>query len=188
MTRTSAWSAVAPGTTAERLLHGGSCPVLVAPAGLAADWAPERIGVGYVAVEEAEHALAAADALARLGGAPLEAVTVVAPRMVGAAVPALAPVMSQLNAALGGLDLLTAPTTITVGRVTSASAFRPVAATIGTTPTGQLPRTGTNAAVPAMAAVLVAASSCASTRHGRSHGSGSVTRRHAPDGQWLAVR
>jgi hypothetical protein len=75
---------------------------------------------------------------------------------VGAAVPALAPVMSQLNAALGGLDLLTAPTTITVGRVTSSAAFRPVAATVGATPSGELPRTGGDAAVPAMAAVLVA--------------------------------
>jgi hypothetical protein len=75
---------------------------------------------------------------------------------VGATVPVLAPVMSQLNAALGGLDLLTAPTTITVGRVTSSSAFRPVAATVGATPTGDLPRTGGEAAVPAMAAVLVA--------------------------------
>jgi hypothetical protein len=75
---------------------------------------------------------------------------------VGATVPALAPVMSQLDAALGGLDLLTAPTTITVGRVTSSSAFRPVAATVGATPTGELPRTGGDAAVPAMAAVLVA--------------------------------
>lgn len=77
-----------------------------------------------------------------------------------AAVPALAPLMGQLEVALGGLDVLTAPSTITVGRLSSASAFRPVAATVpgstGTTPTGELPRTGNDAAVPAIAAVLVA--------------------------------
>ena len=78
---------VAPGTTAERLLHGAAWPVLVTPAGLDPEWRPARIGVGYVAVEEAEHALAAADALARLAGAPLEAVTAVAPRAQSAAVP-----------------------------------------------------------------------------------------------------
>jgi len=81
---------------------------------------------------------------------------------VATAVPALATVMSQLEVALGGLDVLTSVTTITVGQLTSASQFRPVAATgvpTGTpsgTPTGELPRTGTDAAVPAMAAVLVA--------------------------------
>lgn len=79
---------------------------------------------------------------------------------VGAAVPAIAPVMSQLSATLGGLDVLTAPSTITVGRLSSSSAFRPVSASVpaftGPAPTGELPRTGTDAAVPAMAAVLVA--------------------------------
>src|SRR5688500_6311773 len=71
---------LAPGTTAERLLHGASCPVAVAPAGLAAGWTPRRVGVGYVALEEGEHALTAATALARLTGGPLEAVTAVSPR------------------------------------------------------------------------------------------------------------
>jgi nucleotide-binding universal stress UspA family protein len=81
---------IAPGTTAERLLHGASCPVAVAPAGLATGWAPRRVGVGYVALEEAEHALTAASALAKLSGGPLEAVTAVSPRQWerGAAVPA----------------------------------------------------------------------------------------------------
>lgn len=74
---------------------------------------------------------------------------------VGYAAPALSPVMGELEAALGGLDLLAAPTTITVGQLSSSSAFRPVAATVPGT-SGELPRTGTNAAVPAMAAVLVA--------------------------------
>jgi len=71
---------IAPGTTAERLLHGASCPVAVAPAGLASGWKPRRVGVGYVALEEGQHALTAATALARLTGGPLEAVTAVSPR------------------------------------------------------------------------------------------------------------
>ncbi|MEN3271816.1 MAG: hypothetical protein V7636_577 [Actinomycetota bacterium] len=75
---------------------------------------------------------------------------------VGAAVPALSPLMTQLEAALGGLDLLTSPTSITVGTLSSQGAFKAVAATVPTT-SGELPRTGgSNAAVPAMAAVLVA--------------------------------
>jgi hypothetical protein len=78
----------------------------------------------------------------------------------GAAVPALAPVMSQLGVALGGLDVLTSPSTITVGQLTSSSSFRPVTASVpGTTtgtPSGELPRTGSDAALPAIAAVLVA--------------------------------
>jgi hypothetical protein len=79
-----------------------------------------------------------------------------------AAVPTLAPVMSQLEASLGGLDVLTAPTAITIGRIESTSAFQPVAATTvpgstsPTTSSGELPRTGSDAAVPAIAAVLVA--------------------------------
>lgn len=73
----------------------------------------------------------------------------------GATVPALAPVMAELNAALGGLDLLTSASTITVGRLTSSSSFRPVSATLPTS-SDDLPRTGTETAVPAMAAVLVA--------------------------------
>ncbi|MEA3056983.1 MAG: hypothetical protein QOD30_2415 [Actinomycetota bacterium] len=76
---------------------------------------------------------------------------------VGATVPALSPLMTQLEAALGGLDLLTAPTSITVGTLSSQGAFKAVAATVGTPTSGELPRTGgSNAAVPAMAAVLVA--------------------------------
>jgi len=81
---------LAPGTTAERLLHGAACPVAVAPTGLAEDWAPRRVGVGYLAVDEGEQALIAASALARRAGASLEAVTAVVPwtRELGAAVPA----------------------------------------------------------------------------------------------------
>jgi hypothetical protein len=77
---------------------------------------------------------------------------------VSTAVPAVAPLMTSLQTALNGLDLLTGPATITVGQLSSTSAFRPVTASVpgvGSTPTGELPRTGTNAAIPAMAAVLV---------------------------------
>ena len=75
---------------------------------------------------------------------------------IGRTAPVLSPVMTQLEAALGGLDVLTAPTTITVGQLTSASTFRALAAGESTPVGSDLPRTGTNAAVPAMAAVLLA--------------------------------
>jgi hypothetical protein len=76
----------------------------------------------------------------------------------GTQVPALAPLMAELEVALGGLELLTDVTTITVGQVSSSSAFRPAVAPVpgAPTPSGELPRTGTDAALPAMAAVLVA--------------------------------
>jgi nucleotide-binding universal stress UspA family protein len=87
--RRGAFGRVAPGSTAERLLHGTGCPVAVVPAGLAEGWAPDRVGVGYVALEEGEHALTAGAALARLAGGALEAVTAVAPATwgKGASVP-----------------------------------------------------------------------------------------------------
>src|ERR687898_2263293 len=69
----------APGTTAERLLHGSACPVAVAPAGLADDWTPRTIGVGFVDLDEGRNALAAAAALAHLSEATLEAVTAIRP-------------------------------------------------------------------------------------------------------------
>lgn len=67
------------GSTAERLLHGGPCPVAVAPAGYATH-APERlaeIAVGYDGGEESEAALRAAAALARDAGARLHPITVI---------------------------------------------------------------------------------------------------------------
>ncbi|MEA3020132.1 MAG: hypothetical protein QOI47_1656, partial [Actinomycetota bacterium] len=75
---------------------------------------------------------------------------------IGTAVPPLAPAMGTLEGALGGLNLLSAASTITVGQLSSTSAFRAVAAAAPTSPGGSdLPRTGSNAAVPAIAAVLV---------------------------------
>jgi nucleotide-binding universal stress UspA family protein len=71
---------IAPGTTAERLLHGSSCPVAVAPNGLDDAWSPEKIGVGYIELGEGRTALKAAVTLARATGASLEVVTAVVPR------------------------------------------------------------------------------------------------------------
>jgi nucleotide-binding universal stress UspA family protein len=79
-TRKGLVSRVAPGSTAERLLHGSGCAVAVAPAGIDAGWSPARIGVGFVATAEAEGALAAAARLARTTGSGLHALTAVAPK------------------------------------------------------------------------------------------------------------
>src|SRR5918995_1365762 len=85
--RRGAFGRLAPGTTAERLLHGTACPVAVAPAGLAEDWTPRAIGVGFIDLEEGRNALAAAAALARLSEASLEAVTATRRRVgLGAAI------------------------------------------------------------------------------------------------------
>jgi len=70
---------LAPGTTAERLLHGAQCPVAVAPRGLAEDWTPRGFGVGFVDLDEGHHALRAAVAFADVAGGTLEAVTAVQP-------------------------------------------------------------------------------------------------------------
>ena len=70
---------VAPGATAERLLHGAPCPVAVAPMELAADWRLRRIGVGFLDVEEGHEALRAGAELARAAGGTLHAMTAVEP-------------------------------------------------------------------------------------------------------------
>jgi len=78
-TRRGRLGRVMPGTTAERLLHGSPCAVAVAPAELAADWTPRRVGVGFVDVEDAHGAVRAAAAIARAAHADLRAATVVEP-------------------------------------------------------------------------------------------------------------
>jgi len=70
---------VAPGTTAERLMHGAPCPVVIVPAGLGSDWSPNRIAVGFVDLEDGHGALRAAAALARAVGTELRAITAVEP-------------------------------------------------------------------------------------------------------------
>ena len=62
---------LAPGTTAERLTHGAPCPVVVVPAGVASDWAPRRIGVGFIDLHDGRVALRAAAALAEAAGGSL---------------------------------------------------------------------------------------------------------------------
>jgi nucleotide-binding universal stress UspA family protein len=54
----------APGTTAERLLTGAGCPVVVVPESLEPDWALRRVGVGFVESDEGHEALAAGAVLA----------------------------------------------------------------------------------------------------------------------------
>jgi nucleotide-binding universal stress UspA family protein len=70
---------VAPGTTAERLMHGSPCPVVIVPTGLDADWWPHRIAAGFVDVEDGYGALRAAAALARAVDVELRAITAVEP-------------------------------------------------------------------------------------------------------------
>jgi nucleotide-binding universal stress UspA family protein len=70
---------VAPGATSERLLHGAPCPVVIAPAGLAGDWEPRRIGAGYIDLEDGHNAIRTAAALADAAGATLRVRTVLEP-------------------------------------------------------------------------------------------------------------
>jgi nucleotide-binding universal stress UspA family protein len=71
---------IAPGSTAERLLGGAPCPVVVVPAGLEDDWRPETIGVGFIDLPDGRLALRAAAALAAQTASTLHAVTAVEPR------------------------------------------------------------------------------------------------------------
>ena len=70
---------ISPGSTAERLLHGATCPVAVAPKGLDEQWSLTKVGAGYIELDEGRTALQAAVALARAAGAELDVVTTVAP-------------------------------------------------------------------------------------------------------------
>jgi nucleotide-binding universal stress UspA family protein len=70
---------VAPGSTAERLLHGAPCAVAIATPDLPEDWAPRRVGMGFVDLEEGHEALRAAAGLAHAAGASLRALTAVEP-------------------------------------------------------------------------------------------------------------
>ena len=70
---------VAPGTTAERLLHGAPYPVAIVPADLAADWTASSIGVAFIDTEDGRGALRAAVLLAHAAGAEVRAVTAVEP-------------------------------------------------------------------------------------------------------------
>jgi nucleotide-binding universal stress UspA family protein len=80
---------IAPGSVGERLLHGASCPVAVAPRGYAnqAFAGIQRVGVGYTADPEAGEALSAAVGLAARTGAALRLLSVVEPPPVAVALP-----------------------------------------------------------------------------------------------------
>jgi nucleotide-binding universal stress UspA family protein len=80
-THRSALGRVLPGSVGERLLHGATCPVAIAPRGLAAaDWRLERrLGVAYDGSAEARAALDHAARLAQATGVPLRVIGVVDP-------------------------------------------------------------------------------------------------------------
>jgi nucleotide-binding universal stress UspA family protein len=80
---------IAPGSVGERLLHGASCPVTVAPRGYSshAFAGLQRVGVGYTAGPEAGEALSAAVGLAARTGAALRLLSVVEPPPVAVALP-----------------------------------------------------------------------------------------------------
>jgi nucleotide-binding universal stress UspA family protein len=80
---------VVPGSVGERLLHGASCPVAVAPRDYwrEADTEITRVGVGYTAGPEAGEALSAAVGLAARTGAALRLLSVVEPPTVAATLP-----------------------------------------------------------------------------------------------------
>ncbi len=70
---------VAPGSTAERLMHGAPCPVVLVPAGTTVDWQLRTVGVGFIDLDEGHVALDLAAGLAQTAGAALLARTSVAP-------------------------------------------------------------------------------------------------------------
>ncbi len=94
----------------------------------------------------------------------------------GATVPVLSVVMGELEAALGGVEALAGPSTVTVASIQSASQFRPVAAqaappsptsptpSAGPTPAAQLPRTGSES-VPAAAVAALLVGAALGIRH-----------------------
>jgi nucleotide-binding universal stress UspA family protein len=67
---------VLPGSTAERLMHGASCPVAVVPHEWGECGGLHKIGVAYVDTDEGRNALRGAHALARRAGATLRVLTV----------------------------------------------------------------------------------------------------------------
>jgi len=85
-------------------------------------------------------------------------------------VPTIAPVMGQLEATLGGLQALSATSVVSVGELSGDATFRPVAATVapGDPGPGELPRTGGDAAIPAMLAVALGGAALALRRLVRS--------------------
>jgi len=77
--RRMAGGRLAPGTTAERLLHGSPCPVVVVPRRLPPDWTPRRIAAGFTDLDDGHRALRVAATLASAARTELRAVTAVEP-------------------------------------------------------------------------------------------------------------
>jgi nucleotide-binding universal stress UspA family protein len=77
---------IVPGSVGEQLLRGSRCPVAVAPRGYrrVVPAVIERLGVGYLAVPEAEQALRSAVGLATRSGAAVRVLSVVEPPTSGA--------------------------------------------------------------------------------------------------------
>jgi nucleotide-binding universal stress UspA family protein len=72
---------VLPGSTAERVIHGAPCPVVVVPHGHAMPAGGLRsVGAAFVPTDEGRTALRVAAQLARAAGARLLAVTVLSPK------------------------------------------------------------------------------------------------------------
>jgi nucleotide-binding universal stress UspA family protein len=72
---------VLPGSTAERVIHGAPCPVLVVPRDHVAPDRLGTIGAAFAPTPEGREALRAAARLARATGADLRAITVLDPRL-----------------------------------------------------------------------------------------------------------
>src|SRR5689334_12648761 len=70
---------VAPGTTAQRVINGCACPVVVVPHGHEPPPRLSVIGVAFVPTPEGHRALRAAAAVAQMAGADLRALTMVKP-------------------------------------------------------------------------------------------------------------
>jgi nucleotide-binding universal stress UspA family protein len=70
---------VLPGSTAERLMHGAPCPIVVVPRGWERRGRLDPIGVAYTATEEGVEALRAGLVLARKAEATLRVLTAVKP-------------------------------------------------------------------------------------------------------------
>jgi len=74
---------VAPGTTAQRVMNGCACPVVVVPHGYDPPPRLSVIGIGFVPTPEGHRALRAATAVAQMAGADLRVLTVVKPGLGG---------------------------------------------------------------------------------------------------------
>lgn len=74
---------VLPGSTAERLLRGAPCPVVVVPAGrgTTAERGFETVACAWDGTPESDAALGAAEALARSTGATLRVIRVFEPQL-----------------------------------------------------------------------------------------------------------